>query len=184
MSGIPPDLGGSIFGFPAFVRCMKGIDPADFVQTVVEPENAFTENGVLHLPPDASLPADVCVKCGRKSVRVATNPVRNPWNPLTWYTRETSLEVGLCSKHGDDRRIGLALTYSLLVVGFIFAVFGVAIGNLPMILLGTGAAGFSGFFRARNVVYRTGSSRNTLKIKGAGEHFLKRFSERGDSDRE
>lgn len=145
-----------------------------------QPEVAFAQNGILHFPPRADLPTDACVKCGRKSIRVVKCSVRNPRNPLTWYAPQAPLEIGLCSKHTDERRIWLALTGSLLAVGVVFGVFGISIGNFSMILLGLTAVGFSGFFRARNVIYRTDSAGRFLTIQGAGTHFLKRFPLRRD----
>lgn len=177
---IPPNLGGRYYRIPELIYEMITSDVERREQTEEQTPNAFSEDGILHLPVDESLPTEFCVQCGRKSVQVVTKPVRNPWNPISWYTRQESIEIGLCGKHVDDRRIGLALMYSLLLVGVIFLIFGAAILNLPMIALGIVASGFSGFFRARNVVYRTDGGGHCMKLKGVGSHFLKMYPNRGE----
>ncbi len=155
---------------------------AERLQIEGDEEVVFTHKGVLHLPPEATLPTERCVRCGRKSVEVVTKPVRNPWNPISWYSPQTPVEIGLCAKHRDDRRIGMALMYSFLVVGFVFAFFGFAIGNLSMLIIGLVSMVGSGFFRARNVIHRTETSGESLKIKGAGSNFLKLFPAKSDSE--
>ena len=108
--------------------------------------------------------------------------VRNPWNPISWYTPQAPVEIGLCSKHRDDYRVGLALMYSLLVVGFVFVLFGTAAGSSSMIGIGLISGVGSGFVHARNVVHRTESAKDLLKIKGAGSNFLELFPARRNSD--
>ena len=144
-------------------------------QQVQSTDNAYSKDGGLHVPENASVPTEICVRCGRPSVKVINKAIRKPLNPLTWYTRQTSVEIGLCRKHVDDRRVGVALTFSLLVLGFVFLVAGIISFSIGMIVFGLVAAIVSGYFRARIPVYRSKPEGWVLRIEGAGEGFLEQL---------
>ena len=133
---------------------------------------AYADGKTLCVPEGAALPTEWCVRSGRPSEKVVTISVRNPRNPKTWFTRQTKIDVGLCKKHLEDYRVAVALTFSMLGLGALLLVVGLINLNIITILVGLIATGISGFFRARNPVYRSEPEGWVLKLKGAGEKFL------------
>jgi hypothetical protein len=91
---------------------------------------------------------------------------------MTWFTKQTAIDVGLCKKHLDDRRVAVALTFSLLGLGALLLIIGIINLNPITIFVGLIAAGVSGFFRARTPVYRSEPEGWVLKVEGAGDRFL------------
>lgn len=146
------------------------------------PQHAYCKDSRLHVPENAAVPTGICVGCGRPSEKVVSKAIRKPLNPLTWYTKQTSVEIGLCKKHVDDRRVGVALTFSFLVLGIIFLVAGIVTLSVGMIGFGLVAAAISGYFRARMPVYRSEPEGWVLKIEGAGEGFLKQLPQYEGTD--
>ena len=111
---------------------------------------------VLYLPDGARLPTDTCIHCGHKAVKVISKSIRNPWNPATWFSRQTIVDIGLCKKHKDDNNVGKALTYSVLIIGLLAIV-------------------VSGIFRARTLIYTSNTNVEPLPIKGAAASYLEQF---------
>ena len=146
------------------------------------PSYAYSKEGALHVPENATVPTEVCVRCGRPSEKVISMAIRKPLNPLTWYTRQTSVEIGLCKKHVDDRRVGVALTFSLLLLGLVFLIAGIVTFSIGMIAFGLVAAIISGYFRARVPVYRSKPEGWILQIEGAGEGFLRQLPQYEGAD--
>ncbi len=146
------------------------------------PTYAYCKAGSLHVPENASVPTEFCVRCGRPSEEVVCKTIRKPLNPLTWYTRQTSVEIGLCRKHVDDRRVGVALTFSLLVLGLVFLVTGLLTYSIGMIAFGLVAVVISGYFRARIPVYRSKPEGWVLQIEGAGDGFLRQIPQYDGGD--
>ena len=137
--------------------------------------HVFSRGGALHVPEGTEVPTDSCVRCGRPSKEVISKMVRKPLNPLTWYTKQTAINIGLCKKHIEDRKVGVALTYSLLGLGVIFVIAGAISISIGMIAFGLVAIVVSGYFRARIPIYRSEPEGWILKVEGAGKGFLKQL---------
>lgn len=140
-----------------------------------EPTYAYSKDDTLHVPESAVVPTEICIGCGRPSKTVVSKTIRQPLNPLTWYSKQTAIDIGLCKKHIDDRRVGVALTFSLLILGLVFIVAGIATSSIGMIAFGFVAAVVSGYFRARIPVFRSEPEGWVLKVRGAGKGFLQQI---------
>lgn len=147
-----------------------------------EPSYAYCSGGSLHVPENAVIPTEICIACGRPSQKVYSKSIRKPLDPRTWYTKQTTVEIGLCKKHIDDKRVGVALTFSLLVLGIVFLIAGIITLSAGLIGFGLVAAIISGYFRARIPVYRTEPEGWVLKIEGAGEGFLRQLPQQESHD--
>ena len=130
---------------------------------------------VLYLPDGARLPTDTCIHCGHKAVKVISKSIRNPWNPATWFSRQTIVDIGLCKKHKDDNNVGKALTYSVLSIGVIIFITGVVTVGIVTLIIGLLAIVVSGIFRARTLIYTSNTNVEPLPIKGAAASYLEQF---------
>ena len=130
---------------------------------------------ILYLPHGAYLPTDTCVRCGHKAVKVVSKSIRNPRNLSTWYSRQTTVDIGLCKIHKDDNSVGTALTYSVLSIGVIILITGVITLGIATLVIGLLAIAVSGIFRARTLIYTSNTNVEPLPIKGACESYLEQF---------
>ncbi|NLT69692.1 MAG: hypothetical protein GXX91_03230 [Verrucomicrobiaceae bacterium] len=125
----------------------------------------------------ASLPCEYCIKTGRPAVKTVEIALRNPANPLTWFGRRPRLEVGLSRKPLDNHRVAVALTWSVLAIGGLMLVTGIASRSLFAAGIGGVAMAVSGLFRALSPVTSRSASPDYLEVDGAGEAFLKHLPE-------
>lgn len=152
---------------------LDGIDGPS--EEVGQLPKAYLQEGKLMVPRGAVLPTDICVCCTRKPRKVISKALRNPKNPTTWFGNTTSLEIGLCKKHGEAYNVALALTFSLLGLGvFIFAAGLYSISGTA-IVPGAIALSICGLFRARLPITSPNPNSELVEVHGAGAVILSRF---------
>lgn len=144
---------------------------------VVPPEPArepvvYKQEGRLFLEEGAELPLQPCICCGRKASKVITKQLRNPRNPLTWFGKTKLVKLGLCRKHADNNGIGIALTWSSLVVGLLMLGVGAATLTVSAIVLGVLAALASGVFRAAMPISTVNPKDEPVEIRGFAPRYL------------
>ncbi len=125
----------------------------------------------------ASIPCGYCIKSGRPAVKTLEISLRNPANPMTWFGKRPRLGVGLSRKPLDNHRVAVALTWSVLAIGGLMLVTGIATRGLFAAGIGVLAMAVSGLFRALSPVTSRSTSADYLEIDGAGEAFLKHLPE-------
>lgn len=146
-------------------------DPA----IVIEGDDLILENG-------APMPADGCVKCARPATHTIDKKLRNPRNPLTWFGKRYHLQIGLCKKHRENYLIAQALTWSVLGLGAILLVVGIATLHWISILVGLLLLAVSGVFRALVPVWSDSVEARRVVIRGCGEPYLDELRKYGDPD--
>ncbi|MCB1232884.1 MAG: hypothetical protein KDN19_21750 [Verrucomicrobiae bacterium] len=147
-----------------------------FEESIEFGESAHHQHPVLRfrgstlvLENGAVLPSECCVKCGRPATKVIRKKLRKPTNPMTWFGKRETIDVGLCKKHHESRLIALALTWSCLVVGVGIFVFGLISLEFVSCFIGLLFAGISGVFRACYPCCLKSLSEDALEIGGVGE---------------
>ncbi|MEQ1839392.1 MAG: hypothetical protein ABL994_03190 [Verrucomicrobiales bacterium] len=121
----------------------------------------------------ASIPTEWCIKSGRPVYKVIEVSLRNPANPKSWFGSRPVIEVGLCRKHYEDHTVAVALTWSVLALGFILLAVGILAAGMLSSILGVIAIAGSGFFRATSPVTSPDATNLRATVFGAGEGYLK-----------
>lgn len=137
----------------------------------------YRQDGKLFIHPNAELPNQVCMKCGKRARHQVTKALRNPYNPLTWFGGQPKVVVGLCRKHREDFMIAKTLTFSILGIGLILAGVGIATTSIGTIVVGALAILSCGVFRAKVPIWSPDAKGDTIEIVGAGPRFQKLFPE-------
>jgi len=136
---------------------------------------AYQQEGKLLVPRGAILPTDICVCCTRKPRKLFHKALRNPINPITWFGKTTTLEIGLCKIHTDSYHVTLALTFSLLSLGAIIFCAGIYTMSATAIVLSLIPLSIGGLFRARLPITSPNPRSELVEIHGAGEVMLSRL---------
>lgn len=123
----------------------------------------------------AAIPTATCIKCGRPAKKEVTTGLRHPSNPVTWFGKRPTLEVGLCRKHHENHAVAVALTWSILGVGVLLLIAGALTFSLVSCLLGVIAIVACGFFRASSPVTSDDATDDHATIAGAGETYRKQI---------
>ncbi len=121
----------------------------------------------------ASLPTEWCIKSGRPAWKVIGVSLRNPADPRTWFGARPVIKVGLCRKHYENHTVAVALTWSVLALGFILLAVGVLAAGMVSAILGLISIAVSGFFRATSPVTSPDATDLRATVFGAGEGYLK-----------
>lgn len=159
-------------GFPDDQQ-LDGIDgPSEEIGQLPQ---AYLQEGKLMVPRGAVLPTDICVCCTRKPRKTISKALRNPKNPTTWFGNTTSLEIGLCKKHGEAYNVALALTFSLLGLGVFILALGLYSMSIAAIVLGAIALSICGLFRARSPITSPNPNSELLEVRGVGAMILYRL---------
>lgn len=143
-----------------------------------EPERyTFHVEGRLYLPVESRLPTDQCIRCEQAPVETVQKAIRSGRSFRSWYGRRPTTEIALCKKHLDDRRVALALTWSLMGVGLLLAVVGAITMNATTAGVGAVVASLSGIFGAREPIQGQGVGDETFDIIGVCDAFVRRLPE-------
>lgn len=138
---------------------------------------AFRRGRQLILENEPSIPTHICIKSGRPTYRELEVALRSAKNPLTWFGKRPTLHVGLCRKSFDDYRVAGALTWSVLGIGVLMLVAGLATLSWLTIAVGVIAIGICGVFRATSPVTSPDATEERATVIGASPSYLKKFEE-------
>lgn len=126
----------------------------------------------LILEGNPMLPTDVCIKSGRPATNLIKASLRNPKNPMTWFGKRPTVQVGLCRKHYENHSVAVALTWSLFGVGLILLVVGAITLSFFSVIVGMVVAGISGMFRAASPISSPDATEDYATVYGVTESVL------------
>lgn len=151
--------------------------PASETPEVTGIPRAFRSGRRLILENEPKIPTNICIKSGRPTYREVEVALRSATYPLTWFGKRPTLHVGLCRKSFDDYRVAVALTWSVLGIGVLMFVAGLATMSWLTIAIGLIAIATCGVFRATSPVTSPDATEERATVIGASPAYLKNFKE-------
>lgn len=128
----------------------------------------------LVLERGAGLPTRICVRSGRPAYRVVSVGLRDPLDPLSWYGKRPSVEVGLSRRQWENHAVAVAMTWSFLALGLLLLVTGFFASSLVSAGIGLFTMTLSGLFRAYSPITGRRLDEERVLVRGAAENFLDR----------
>ena len=132
--------------------------------------------GMLCIPNSMSLPIDRCIKTNRPATKIVMVDVRNPFNPLTWWTKNPrTIMVGLSSgAHARYRaiiacaRINLSAAFLTSICGLFWGPWFFGVSLLFLIA--------AGLLKTGRPIQVSECSGEIIAVKGACTPYLREVS--------